>query len=351
MIPLAKTDERIFGSLQEVKAHLAARNFEAYEIPLGNVQMSDMGELHILDGGGPLTKYAFLGLIGVLGIPWPYAVRVCPTGLLIHSIQKLMQHKHEQRVRIQIVDDVVTAIMSPARLPMPHQTLTTWLGTDRPIHEAVLSGGILRITLIRATTEVAPGSILGIGWEILNDETGWWPTQLWRYALEQGRGNGFLGFEDCPVFTRRAIFTESICNALQKLTDTLEDTVEIEGLDRAVQRAIEQCIGRAREEMVDQLVDRLEGRATRLLLRNITQKSSYYDLATIISSAARTHRLPMRRRYELDAGLLLVSLYKAYQTSLSLPQAACQNSLYLPTDSISEENHFAEELAHHEKHS
>lgn len=348
MIPLANTDEKIFSSLKEVKAHLVTRNFEAYEIPLGDIQISDKGELQILDSIRLLTKSAFFGLISILGISWSYAAKVCPTDLLVYSIQRLMQHKHLQRVRIQIVDGVVTAIMSPARLPMPHQTLITWLGADRPIQEAILSDGILRVTLIQKTMDVAPNHSLGFGWEILNDERGWWPTQLWRYALEQGRGNGFLGFEDCPVFTRLAIFTESICDALQKLTGIVEDTVEIQGLDTAVQRALEQRIGSAREQLVDRLVDRLEGRATRLLLRNITPKSSCFDLVSRVSSAARNHRLPMRRRYELEGGLLLLSLYKTDQTSLPLPQATCQSCSYLPTDSISEENHSSEEFAHHE---
>jgi len=305
MIPLAKTDEKIFGSLKEVKAYLAARNFEAYEVSLGNVQISDKGDLYILNGGGPLTKYALLGLIGVLGMPWSYAAKVCPPDLLIYSIQKLMQCKHEQQVRIQIVDGIVTAIMSPAHLPMPHQTLITWLGADRPIQEAILSDGILRVTLIQKTMDVAFAHTLGIGWEILNDERGWWPTQLWRYALSQDRGNGSLGFEDCPVFTRQANFTESICDALQTLTDILEDTVEIEGLDTAVQKAIEQRIGAARDDLVNHLASRLDGWATRLMLRNITQKNSYYDLVNVLSVAARTHRLAMRRRYEFEAGTLL----------------------------------------------
>jgi len=58
--------------------------------------------------------------------------------------------------------------------------------------------------------------------------------------------------------------------------------------------------------LVDQkLACRPNGRAAGVLLRSLTKMHLLIDVANVPSSAARNYRLPMRRRYEAEAGSLL----------------------------------------------
>ena len=220
-------------------------------------------------------------------------------------IRQLGQDKR-RLVRIQTVDDVVSAVMTVNRQPMRHDTLVDWLGVKRPIHEATLHLSSLRITSVdRDSKEFLPGETFGYGWELVNNEDGWAPTESRQYIIRWACINGMIGLDKMSSLRRMPKSREPIFKSLERLGSILDDVTEFKDLGNAVQWAVERQLGPEHEAVVSYLAGKLEGKATMIALDKITAASSWYELLNAVTSLARTHQLDMRRRYEFEGGRLV----------------------------------------------
>jgi len=306
LFTLADTSEKSFSSLTELKNHLANRKKRSYMVPKSKLSLSEGGVLRSDRFEGQLAESGFKGLLNVYGIPQKFADDVCPPDLLSTIVERLSKGNDEP-VRIQIIDNVVTAIMSSDRLPISHEVLVDWLENIGPIKEAVIGRSYLRITsFTEECKELLPGDAFGFGWELLNGEDGWRSTEAQRYVVRLICTNGLVGFDKTATFCRSPQTNEAIAESLEKLGNILTNMAEVEGLEKGVEWAAQQRIGNEREAVIKYLAQRLNGNATRLALEeSTTSDTSWYDLLNNITSSARLHQLDMRRRYELEGGTLL----------------------------------------------
>jgi len=333
MFALADTEEKSFGSLAELKDHLAGRKKRNYEVPRSKLSLTEDGVLRCDRFEGQLAKSGFTGLLNTYGIPQKFAEEVCPPDLLSTIVQRLSDGNNEP-ARIQIIDNVVTAVMPSDRLPIGHEVLVNWLDVIGPIKEAVISRSCLRITsLTKECKELLPGDAFGFGWEIVNGEDGWRPTEAQRYVLRLVCTNGQIGFDKTASFRRSPQSREVIAESLEKLGNILTNMPEVEGLEKAVKWAAQQRIGNEREAVIKYLAQRLNGNATRLALEeSITTDTSWYDLLNNITSSARLHQLDMRRRYEFEGGTLLNWFNSQGRRRAPWRRMSCETCDYWPAD-------------------
>lgn len=333
MFALADTEEKLFGSLAELKDHLAGRKKRSYTIPKSKLSLTEDRVLHSDRFEGQLAESGFKGLLNIYGIPQSFAEDVCPPGLLSTIVQRL-SNGNDEPARIQIIDNAVTAVIPPDRLPIGHEVLVDWLDDIGPIKEAVISRSRLRITsLTKERKEVLPGDAFGFGWELVNDEDGWRPTEAQRYVLRLVCTNGQIGFDKTASFRRSPQAKEAIAESLEKLGNILTNMPEVEGLEKAVKWAARQRIGNEREAVVKYLSHRLAGDTTRLSLEeSVTADTSWYDLLNHITSSARLHQLGMRRRYEFEGGTLLNWFNSQGHRRAPWRRMSCESCDYWPAD-------------------
>lgn len=304
MITLADTEERSFRKLTELKDFLASRRSRVFQVPLSELSLDEKGMLCPDRFKGLLADSGFKGLLNMHRIPEQFAREVCPRDWVCATVQRLSKGNHKP-ARVKIVDDIVTAVMPSDRKPIDNELLLDWLG-NRSIQEATISGGRLRITsLTQEPKELLPGDAFGSGWELVNDEDGWHPTEAQQYLMRLVCENGQIGFDRTASFHRSPRSRESVAESLEKLSVFFENMGEVKKLAEGVKWAAEQEIGDQRDDVVEYLARRLDGASTRLALDPVKAYSSWYMLLNSITSSARLHQLDMRRRYELEGGRLL----------------------------------------------
>jgi hypothetical protein len=305
MIPLVEIPEQSFDNLQDLRDVVADRGRKVYEEPMKEVCLNEDGMLHAGRLEGRMTKPAFFGLLNTEGIPSDFAVDRCPADLLV-TIVKRLACELNIFVVIRTMDDIVTGIMPADRRPIRHDVLIDRLGVTRPIKEATLSADCLRITSeTHGPAELLPSDAFGFGWELVNSESGWQSTEVWRWIVREVCTNGAVGFDMAPVFKRSYNSREPVLISLQGLLHMLENEVQPPVLEPALRWAANNRIGGEDKLVVDYMARRLQGDATRTELKNIGVSTTWYDLMNHLTSMARLHSLETRRRYEAEGGMLL----------------------------------------------
>ncbi|MCX5638368.1 MAG: hypothetical protein NTX52_11860 [Planctomycetota bacterium] len=331
MTELVDVQERSFSNLAELKAHLDAKERRYYQVSLNELLLGKDSILRSDRFEAKLTESGFQGLLGMLNIPWRFARKICPPELVRINIKRLSRD-NPKPARIQIVDNIVTAVMPSDRRPIDHVELIDWLG-DQPIQQATINQSSLRITMLtQESEELLAGDVYGFGWEMVNREDGWRPTEAWRYVLREICSNGLIGPDRTAYFCRYPVGRESVAESLEKLYGILDNTAEVEVLATAVKWAVEQQIGSEREDAVKYLSQHLDGTATRLALESITSDASWYDLLNNITSSARLYQLDMRRRYELQGGRLLNWYRSQGRERAPWRRVSCERCKYLLGD-------------------
>jgi hypothetical protein len=333
MFALADTEEKLFSDLADLKAHLAHRKKQNYTVPRSNLSLSEDGVLRCDRFEGQLTRSGFMGLLNTYDIPQKFGENICPPDLL-STIVKRLSDGDDEPVRIQLIDNVVAAVMSSDRLPIGHEVLVNCLEDIGPIKEAVLGQSYLRITsLTKEHKELMEGDPYSFGWEVINSEDGWRSTEAQRYVLRLVCTNGQIGFDKTASFRRLPQTKEAIAESLEKLGNILTNMPEVQGLEKAVKWAARQRIGNEREAVVKYLSQRLAGDTTRLALEeSITAEASWYDLLNNITSSARLHQLNMRRRYEFEGGTLLNWFNSQGHRRAPWRRMSCETCDYWPAD-------------------
>jgi len=333
MFALTNTEEKSFRSLAELKDHLTARKKRSYTVTKRELSLTEDGVLRSGRFEGQLAESGFKGLLNVYGIPQRFAEDTCPPDLLSTIVARL-SNGNDEPARIQIIDNAVTALMPTDRLPIGHEALVDWLGDIGLIEEAVINRSCLRITsLTKKHKEVLPGDAFGFGWELVNDEDGWRPTEAQRYVVRLVCTNGQIGFDKTASFRRQPQSKEAIAESLEKLGNILTNMPEVEGLEKGVKWAAQQRIGNDREAVVKYLAQRLAGDTTRLALaESITAETPWYDLLNNITSSARSYQLGMRRRYEFEGGVLLNWFRSQGRLHAPWRRMSCESCEYWPAD-------------------
>jgi len=324
--------ESSFGNLKELEAFLAGRQKQVLIIPANEVSLDEKGIFRTGRFEGPLTKPGLEGLLRVLEIPWGYGTDICPPDLLATNVERLCRVKWKV-LRIHTIDNRVTAVMPAERSPIEHDVLIDHIGSDRPIEEAIVSDGHLRITAInKKSGQVLPGDVFGYGWELQNDENGWLPIEARSYITRLICSNGLLGFDNTATFTRSSTSKEDIHKSLRELSAVLDRMPQIGWLEDAAKWASEEQVGNQLEAVMGYLAKRLEGKATRLALEGITANTSWYDILNLVTSTARAHELSMRRRYEFEGGALLSWFSSRGRRRAPWSRRSCETCEYWPVE-------------------
>jgi len=254
---------------------------------------------------GLLSVSAFSGLLRILNIPYDYATRVCSQHLLKSMVKELCQSQNTD-LRVVIIDGVVHTLIPAYRLLISHQDIIKWLDKKFPLCEAILAGNILRITLIRGKDrEVLPGDFFGIGWEIISSESGWGSMTASRFAIRRICGNGILGFDKFASVCRDYNSSEPVLETLGRLSQLFADASTPDMFKAAVDWAAKTPVGKNYEPVLNYLSRRLEGDATKSAMSQLTDSHSWYDFVNGVTTLAKKHQLAIRRRYEIEGGLLM----------------------------------------------
>ena len=305
MIALAKTDEHSFTSIEALQGFLLKQRCRDWDIPSQQLALDENGVLRAGRFEGPLSQEGLRSLLRVLTIPESFGMEVCPPDLLACNVTRLAKDKGGA-VRVRCVDGIVTGVMPANRLPITHDLLVRSLDPHQPIHEATLSGASLRITATYGTSEeVLPGDNFVSGWDLVNGEDGWLPTEARAFILRVLCTNGMVQVDRTSLFFRNPSSPEPIFEALDALKNTLAAERQPSALTTAVRWATKRQLGGDRDPALKYLARRLGGEAILPALNDLTVESSFYDLLNRVTSLARTHRLETRRRYEAEGGALL----------------------------------------------
>jgi len=304
MFPLVDIEERSAENLTELRDILSGQDRPAYEMSSRRISLDPSGIFNAGGLEGPMTKLALMGLLKTLNINSDFGLIQCPNDLL-PAVIKRFTDQYNAPIRIHTTDGVITGIMPADRQPIMHDMLIDQLGTERPIKNATLGPGQLRITAITTESkEILPKDTFSSGWELITSETGWQATEVSRWLLREICTNGAIGFDKVPVFKRTYNETKPALVAQQTLIHAIE-TIRPPELESAVRWASNASVNRDRESVVNYLGQRLEGASTKMALSNIDTSTSWYELLNTITALAQLHRLEMRRRYEAEGGVLL----------------------------------------------
>lgn len=306
MFALVNTEEQSFNSLGELRDVIAGQDRRDYEMPVCSISLDQDGIVHAGRFEGPLIKPALYGLLNTLGIPADFALNHCPEDLLVAIVQRIARDLNTM-LRIQSTNGVVTGIMPAERQPIRHDVLIDWLGVKRPVKEATLGAGCLRITAVSTESEeLLPNDTFAFGWELKSSENGWQSTEVWRWVLREVCTNGMVGFERDPIFRRKCQSREPVFKSLEEIAHVVQEASVPAGFfESAIKWAVERHVGKEHKLVFNYLAQRLEGDATKLALGEITADTSWYELMNTVTSLAKLHRIEMRRRYEAEGGMLL----------------------------------------------
>jgi len=305
MFQLADVLEQSFEKLQDLRDLIAGQDRGIYEVPMSKVSLGEDGILRAGAFKGRLTKPALVGLLNTEGIPLAFVLYHCPADLLVTMVRRLAQEQQGSIV-VQTTDGVATGIMPADRQPITHDMLVDRLGVDRPIKEATYSADCLRITATtRGSKELLPNDTFGFGWELITSENGWRPTEAWRWVVREVCSNGAVGFDKDPVFKRSYNSREPTLVSMQKLLDVLENDIRPPELKSTIKWAANKRIGRDREPVISYLARRLQGDPTKMEFDGMGISTTWYDLMNRVTSLARLYSLELRRRYEVEGGILL----------------------------------------------
>ena len=272
------------------------------------MQQLALDEKGVLRGGrfeGPVSQEGMRGLLRLLAIPETFGMEVCSPDLLAWNVAHLVKGKAEP-VRIHCVDGIATGVMPANRLPITHELLVRSLDPKQPIQEATISGASLRITAAYgASEEVLPGDNFVSGWELVNGEDGWMTTEARAFVLRVVCTNGMVQVDRTSLFSRNPASPQPVFESLDELRNALSMERQPASLTTAVRWAAQRQLGGDRDAAVKYLARRLGGEVILPALDDLTTDSSFYELLNRVTSLARMHRLPMRRRYEAEGGVLL----------------------------------------------
>ena len=302
MIPLVDTRECEFGSQEELRTAIAAQHRQDYVAPSSEITLDEDGIVHAGRFAGPLARPALEGLCKTLAIPVEFACGVCPADLLAALVRRLATAQ-DISLRVQTTDGTATGILPADRQVIRHDMLLDCLGADEPIQYAALSVDVLRISTIQRQAE--RGDAFGFGWDVLNNEDGWQGISAHRFLVRMICVNGMVGFDKTASFRRTWNRHQPIGKSLLQLVDIVRCETDIPELETAVKWASDTPVGSEQEPVLQYLARRLEGDVTMRALGEISQDTVWYNLLNHLTNQAKNHHLEMRRRYELEGGLLL----------------------------------------------
>lgn len=324
MFPLVETKEQSFTKIEDLRDAIASQKRRFYEVLSCEMSVSQDGRLRAGRFEGPMTKSALFGVLDTFDVPVNFVIDVCPIDLVVMVVGRLAREQKIQVV-VQAVDGVATGVMPANRQPINHDVLIDWLGVKRTIKEAILAGQFLRVTLVDTTPkELLPNDTFDIGWELTNGEDGWHSTEVWRLVVRQVCSNGMLGFDKIALFKRPCASHEPALKSLADLQPVFEASTELPTLGPAIKWAATKQLGNERKVVVDYLSQRLEGEATKLSLNTITPDSSWYELLNSVTSLAKVHTIEVRRRYEMEGGVLLGWFAQEGRTRAPWRKLACK---------------------------
>jgi len=305
MITLARTDEHTFTSIESLREFLATRSCRDWDVRRRQISLNENGVLRADQFEGPLSEPALRGLLRVLDIPEAFGTEICPPDLLARNVNRLAEGKDDP-VRVRVVDGIVTSVMAANRLPITHDLLLRSIDLKQPIQEATISGTSLRITAANGESEeVLPGDNFVSGWDLVNGEDGWLPTEARVFILRVLCTNGMVQVDQTSLFFRNPSSKEPIFKALDALKSVLAAQRQPLVLTSAIRWAAQRQLSGDRDAALAFLARRLGGAAILPALNDLTAESSFYDLLNRVTSLARTHRLEARRHYEAEGGVLL----------------------------------------------
>ena len=323
MFPWVETKEQVFTAMADLRDAIAAENRRLFQVPSRGLSLGRTGTLQTSRCEGRLAKSSLAGLLSTLKIPVDFAANVCPQDLLMTLVNRLARER-DTEVLVQVVDDVVTGVMPANRQPIGHDMLIDWIGVATPIKEATLAGQCLRIAIVAPEAEeLLPGDAFSSGWELINGEDGWHSTEVWRFVVRLICSNGMVGFDKTAAFHRAYSSREPAMKSLARLEHVIGALAESPGLASAISWAAQRRLGSDHEPVVSYLAQRLEGDTTKLALSKVTSDTPWYGLLNALTSLARLHRVEMRRRYELEGGVLLNWFSRRGRTRPPWRRASC----------------------------
>lgn len=322
MIPLVEIPEQSFSNLKDLRDAIANQDRKVYEVPIRAVSLSEEGIVRAGRFEGRLTKPALFGLLNSEGIPLDFGIHRCPMDFLPTMVERLAREINT-RVFIQTINGVAAGIMPADRQPIRHDVLLDRLALNRPIREAVLSADCLRITAADSESqEWLPHDRFGSGWELMTSETGWQPIQVWRWVVREICTNGLVGFDKAAVFKRWHNSREPVLVSMERLMHAIEHAAPANA-QTGIRWSAEKLIGNEHEFVVSYLSRRL-GDAIKQELGQVNRDSSWFDLMNVLTSSARLHQLGVRRRYEIEGGMLLKWFSQRGRTRPPWRQLACE---------------------------
>jgi hypothetical protein len=337
MLTLVEPEERRFTEMADLREALATQDRKSIEVPLSKLSFSKAGRLQAGQCEGRLAVAGLLGLLRTLAIPEGFARHVCPQDLLVTIVNRLA-HGQDGLARVRLVDGVVMGVMPAKRQSIGHDMLIDWLGVTRPIEEATLAGEQLRIlTVGTSARDLLPNDAFGFGWDLISGEDGWHATELWRLTIRQVCTNGAVGFDKTPAFRRAYNSNRPAMKSLADLRFAIDNLGEPPELEPAVRWAAEKHVGKEYEMVIAYLAQRLEGDTTRVALGEINADSSWYELVNRVTSLAKLHRIEMRRRYEVEGGMLLNWFARRGRTRPPWRRVLCEGCADWNAGSVSSE--------------
>jgi hypothetical protein len=302
MLPLTDRPEQSFRSLEELRGTIVSQDREVYEARMDRVSLTETGTLRAGRFEGGLTRTALRGVLRTEGIPEDFAMR-CPPDLLGKMVERLAPNKS---VMVHTVGGVATAVVPSDHQIMQYEMLIDRLGVGRPIREAILGPDYLRVVAANGEPkELLPSDPFSFGWELMASEDGWRPTELWRWAVREICTNGAVGFDKSTVFRVACNSRRPILKSLEDLVCAIDRCLEPPQLKTAMRWAADRAMGSQYENAVAYLSRRLGGESARLELADVTADTLWYEVLNRITSLAQLHSVEMRRRYELEGGILL----------------------------------------------
>ncbi len=324
MIALVPVKEESFAKWEDLCDMVLSRDQRVYVVNSRNMEIKDDGILCASGFEGPIAESAFSGLLRTWSIPNEFARKVCPEELLKIMITQL-GHRLNIDVRILTIDGVAHAIMPFNRLPIMHTDVIEYLGNSISQCDAVLAGNVLRITSVNSDfKDLLPGDAFGFGWELVCSQSGWNLTEASQFAIRMICSNGMLGFDRFASVKRNYNSSEPALETLEKLAQLLDSANTPDMFEEAVDWAAKTRIEKNYEPTLNYLSRRLEGDATKSALSQLTDSHSWYDLVNGVTALAKTHQLVMRRRYEIEGGLLMSWFARQGRTKAPWQTVSCE---------------------------
>lgn len=183
---------------------------------------------------------------------------------------------------------------------------------------AAHAGGVLRVSVTRGK-EVMPreDDAFWFGHDIVNDEAGVYPLEVSRFIYRRACANGVVVREDVGGFVWHCSWRMPLLEVMDNIGRVLGSPLEEEKQSQLLQRALTTPLGPFYTPLLAFLRKLFLPEIFREEFCSIDEETSFYGLVNTITELAKGHNLQARRRYELLAGDILLSISEEGQSSRS----------------------------------